>query len=207
MRSDPHRHAAAINVSAVPFLPVRDDFHPKRNQARQKLATLPTGRFKDLSSDVYYELGRRYPEFKEEVVSVISYPRNFPHELHCSHRFLLPYLLPDLLTTTTHHRNIMRNTRKRHPEVVALRKTARSTAAMAPAHQYPSGKAVMTIQACAGAKTAMARTLTEIAGDLRRTLLAGGRWTGTASVGDQASRSACTATRRRRRTRRARLRA
>ncbi|GJE91341.1 hypothetical protein PsYK624_074900 [Phanerochaete sordida] len=51
----------------VPFLPVRDDFHPKRNQARQKLATLPTGRFKDLSSDVYYELGRRYPEFKEEV--------------------------------------------------------------------------------------------------------------------------------------------
>lgn len=51
----------------VPFLPVRDDFHPKRNQARQKLATLPTGRFKDLSSDVYYELGRRYPEFREEV--------------------------------------------------------------------------------------------------------------------------------------------
>ncbi|OBZ69633.1 hypothetical protein A0H81_10591 [Grifola frondosa] len=50
----------------VPFLPVRDDFHPKRNQARQKLATLPTGRFKDLSSDVYYELSRRYPEFKEE---------------------------------------------------------------------------------------------------------------------------------------------
>lgn len=50
----------------VPFLPVRDDFHPKRNQARQKLATLPTGRFKDLSSDVYYELSRRYPEFKED---------------------------------------------------------------------------------------------------------------------------------------------
>ncbi|KAI0072828.1 hypothetical protein K474DRAFT_1667322 [Panus rudis PR-1116 ss-1] len=51
----------------VPFLPVREDFHPKRNQARQKLATLPTGRFKDLSSDVYYELARRYPEFKEEI--------------------------------------------------------------------------------------------------------------------------------------------
>ncbi|KZS88925.1 hypothetical protein SISNIDRAFT_552392 [Sistotremastrum niveocremeum HHB9708] len=49
----------------VPFLPVREDFHPKRNQARQKLATLPKPRFKDLSSDVYYELGRRYPEFKE----------------------------------------------------------------------------------------------------------------------------------------------
>lgn len=54
---------------AVPFLPLREEFHPKRNQARQKLATLPTPRFKDLSSDVYYELGRRFPEFKSEVSS------------------------------------------------------------------------------------------------------------------------------------------
>ncbi|QRV84135.1 hypothetical protein RhiJN_12151 [Ceratobasidium sp. AG-Ba] len=52
-------------AAETPFLPVRDDFHPKRNQARQKLATLPPIRFKDLSSDVFYELGRRYPEFKE----------------------------------------------------------------------------------------------------------------------------------------------
>lgn len=52
----------------VPFLPVRDDFHPKRNQARQKLATLPKTRFKDLASDVFFELGRRYPEFKEPEV-------------------------------------------------------------------------------------------------------------------------------------------
>lgn len=58
--------------STVPFLPVRDDFHPKRNQARQKLATLPTGRFKDLSSDVYYELARRYPEFKEDVRATLA---------------------------------------------------------------------------------------------------------------------------------------
>ncbi|XP_006460875.1 hypothetical protein AGABI2DRAFT_221147 [Agaricus bisporus var. bisporus H97] len=50
----------------VPFLPVKEEFHPKRNQARQKLATLPTSRFEDLSSDVYYELARRYPEFKED---------------------------------------------------------------------------------------------------------------------------------------------
>ncbi|WWD22449.1 hypothetical protein CI109_106940 [Kwoniella shandongensis] len=50
----------------VPFLPVREDFHPKRNQARQKLATLPKNRFKDLASDVFYELRRRYPEFEEE---------------------------------------------------------------------------------------------------------------------------------------------
>ncbi|KAF8884684.1 hypothetical protein BD779DRAFT_1801639, partial [Infundibulicybe gibba] len=33
------------------FLPVRIGFHPKRNQARQKLATLPTSRFEDLCSD------------------------------------------------------------------------------------------------------------------------------------------------------------
>ncbi|GAA6020775.1 hypothetical protein JCM11491_003528 [Sporobolomyces phaffii] len=46
-----------------PFLAVRPDFHPKRNQARQKLATLPLQRFKDLASDVYFELDRRYPEF------------------------------------------------------------------------------------------------------------------------------------------------
>ena len=61
------------HFTLVPFLPVRDDFHPKRNQARQKLATLPTSRFKDLSSDVYYELVRRYPEFKEEVCFILSH--------------------------------------------------------------------------------------------------------------------------------------
>lgn len=59
----------SLNHPSVPFLPVREEFHPKRNQARQKLATLPTSRFEDLSSDVYFELSRRYPEFKEEVRS------------------------------------------------------------------------------------------------------------------------------------------
>ncbi|KAJ9090659.1 hypothetical protein QFC19_009520 [Naganishia cerealis] len=49
-----------------PFLPVRADFHPKRNQARQKLATLPKNRFKDLASDVFYELNRRFPDFEEK---------------------------------------------------------------------------------------------------------------------------------------------
>jgi hypothetical protein len=56
-----------IRHPPVPFLPLRADFHPKRNQARQKLATLLTSRFEDLSSDVYFELARRYPEFKEDV--------------------------------------------------------------------------------------------------------------------------------------------
>lgn len=35
-----------LDAAEVPFLPVRDDFHPKRNQARQKLATLPSSRFR-----------------------------------------------------------------------------------------------------------------------------------------------------------------
>ncbi len=53
-------------IVALPFLPVRQDFHPKRNQARQKLATLPKNRFRDLASDVFFELRRRFPEFDVE---------------------------------------------------------------------------------------------------------------------------------------------
>jgi hypothetical protein len=64
----PHSHRWGI--TATPFLPVRQDFHPKRNQARQKLATLPKNRFKDLASDVYFELKRRWPEFEEAAVEV-----------------------------------------------------------------------------------------------------------------------------------------
>ncbi|KAG9125407.1 component of the polarisome, partial [Ceratobasidium sp. 392] len=50
--------------SKTSFLPIRDDFHAKRNEARRKLSTLPYDRLKHLLSDVFYELGRRYPEFK-----------------------------------------------------------------------------------------------------------------------------------------------
>ncbi|KAI9471911.1 MAG: hypothetical protein EXX96DRAFT_489610, partial [Benjaminiella poitrasii] len=48
------------NDKFIPFLPVKEEFHPKRNQARQKLATLPLAQFQDLASDVYTELTRRY---------------------------------------------------------------------------------------------------------------------------------------------------
>lgn len=54
----------------VPYLPAQAGFHPKRNQARQKLATLRPHRFQDLTSDVRYELGCRYPVCKEEVMSL-----------------------------------------------------------------------------------------------------------------------------------------
>jgi len=62
------------HLGTEPFLPVREEFHPKRNQARQKLATLPSSRFEDLSSDVYFELVRRYPEFKEDVRAIAMDP-------------------------------------------------------------------------------------------------------------------------------------
>ncbi|PNS15646.1 hypothetical protein CAC42_4098 [Sphaceloma murrayae] len=42
------------------LLPTKS-FHPKRNQARQKLSTLPPERFKQLATDVYFELERRVP--------------------------------------------------------------------------------------------------------------------------------------------------
>ncbi|KAF4552825.1 Spa2-like protein [Elsinoe fawcettii] len=42
------------------LLPMKT-FHPKRNQARQKLSTLPPERFKQLATDVYFELERRVP--------------------------------------------------------------------------------------------------------------------------------------------------
>lgn len=46
-----------------PFLQPRVDFHEKRNQARQKLSSLQAPRFKDLSTDVFCELERRFPQF------------------------------------------------------------------------------------------------------------------------------------------------
>ncbi|PTU25029.1 hypothetical protein P175DRAFT_0498134 [Aspergillus ochraceoroseus IBT 24754] len=49
-----------------PFLPPRGDFHEKRNQARQKLASLQHQRFRDLANDVFCELERRFPQFPEK---------------------------------------------------------------------------------------------------------------------------------------------
>lgn len=50
-----------------PFLQPRPDFHEKRNQARQKLSSLQTSRFRDLSTDVFCELERRFPSFNPEA--------------------------------------------------------------------------------------------------------------------------------------------
>ncbi|KAK5097592.1 component of the polarisome [Lithohypha guttulata] len=49
-----------------PFLQPRPDFHEKRNQARQKLSSLQIARFRDLATDVFCELERRFPHFNPE---------------------------------------------------------------------------------------------------------------------------------------------
>ncbi|KAG2131707.1 uncharacterized protein EDB93DRAFT_1311288 [Suillus bovinus] len=90
----------------IPFLPVRDEFHPKRNQARQKLATLPSAKFEDLCSDVYFEIMRRYPEFTEVggfidtgVASPASAYDDVPSpEFHTSPRPDMPILPPSTRT-------------------------------------------------------------------------------------------------------------
>ncbi|KAK1757429.1 protein SPA2 [Echria macrotheca] len=45
------------------YLLPEENFHPKRNQARQKLSSLGSPRFRDLATDVFCELERRYPRF------------------------------------------------------------------------------------------------------------------------------------------------
>lgn len=55
------------STAELPFLPSQDGFHPKRNQARQKLADRSTENFKNICKGVYYELARRYPELGEAV--------------------------------------------------------------------------------------------------------------------------------------------
>ncbi|KAI5810417.1 hypothetical protein BZA77DRAFT_254872 [Pyronema omphalodes] len=56
------------DTANTPFLPPKADFHPKRNQARQKLSTLPADRFRDLATDVFYELERRFPRFSSGLL-------------------------------------------------------------------------------------------------------------------------------------------
>ena len=45
------------------FLLPEKNFHPKRNQARQRLSSLGPPRFRDLATDVFFELERRFPRF------------------------------------------------------------------------------------------------------------------------------------------------
>ncbi|KAJ3352754.1 component of the polarisome [Entophlyctis luteolus] len=59
----------------VPFLPPSDLYQPTRNQFRQKLATIPAPKFKELATDILLDLKRRFPQpvsgqrFMQEYVS------------------------------------------------------------------------------------------------------------------------------------------
>jgi len=69
------RSEPAGSPSDVPtFLLPKENFHPKRNQARQKLSTLPPARFRDLATDVFYELERRFPRFAGPDIERIGSP-------------------------------------------------------------------------------------------------------------------------------------
>ncbi|RKF59052.1 SpaA/cell polarity protein [Erysiphe neolycopersici] len=65
-RQQVERRLGINGTPPPPFLPPREKFHPKRNQARQKLSTLPPPRFRDLATDVFLELERRFPRFSSE---------------------------------------------------------------------------------------------------------------------------------------------
>lgn len=52
----------APNTPPTYLLPEKN-FHPKRNQARQRLSSLGPPRFRDLAADVFHELERRFPRF------------------------------------------------------------------------------------------------------------------------------------------------
>jgi hypothetical protein len=61
------------------YLLPRPTFHVKRNQARQKLSTLPVDRFQQLATDVFFELERRFPRFARAGSRQDSIPdRNSP---------------------------------------------------------------------------------------------------------------------------------
>lgn len=70
LRREDERTGRVENVPR--FLLPKKNFHPKRNQARQKLSTLPTERFRQLATDVFYELERRLPRIAGRPGSVSS---------------------------------------------------------------------------------------------------------------------------------------
>lgn len=63
-------------------LPPRNDFHPKRNQARQKLSHLSPDRFKQLATDAFFELERRIPRLAGQDIDRNASPAGSNYNLH-----------------------------------------------------------------------------------------------------------------------------
>lgn len=76
-----------------------------RNRARQKLSTLPNQRFNDLTGDVFFELGQRYPEFKEppEVCATDHTYRCTAAHVNSSSTERYRPSLPNLAARSRHH--------------------------------------------------------------------------------------------------------
>ncbi|KAF2090000.1 hypothetical protein K490DRAFT_35888 [Saccharata proteae CBS 121410] len=64
----------ALGNDTPKFLLPKNNYHPKRNQARQKLSTLPLERFRQLATDVFYELERRFPRFTAPDIERVTSP-------------------------------------------------------------------------------------------------------------------------------------
>ena len=77
-RREPGMAASSLSpdTETPPFLLPKPNYHPKRNQARQKLSTLPADRFRDLATDVFYELERRFPRFTSGLLPSFASPTN-----------------------------------------------------------------------------------------------------------------------------------
>lgn len=63
-RQDQQRAGGAHGWTVPNFLLPKPNYHPKRNQARQKLSSLVGQKFSELAMDVYYELERRFPKLE-----------------------------------------------------------------------------------------------------------------------------------------------
>ena len=67
----------------------------RRNQARHKLASLPTSWFQDLANDIYCELLRRFPECKQEMLFWRPIPNSVPREATQDEEDFVLALYPD----------------------------------------------------------------------------------------------------------------
>lgn len=67
---------APPSVGPPSYLLAEDNFHPKRNQARQKLSSLGPPRFRDLATDVFCELERRFPRFVAGDIPRVTSPQS-----------------------------------------------------------------------------------------------------------------------------------
>ncbi|KAF7439793.1 component of the polarisome [Pleurotus ostreatus] len=70
LSGDVYDEVVRRKYNLVHALNLREGFHPKRNQTRQRLALLSSSKFQDLCGDVHFEISRRYPEFQHVPIAI-----------------------------------------------------------------------------------------------------------------------------------------